>query len=257
MTSRATASCVAQIASGSWVTWPGDGNFCSNGCWALATGRPSWPNAMARDDVVPWSRARTRSAAVMRRGQRVGTAGHRVLDGRRGEVSVDLGRLRGRVPAELGAEDGGHARGDGRPVVRSLLGEPRPPAQHVVERRRRARRGRPTRPPPPGGPRPAPSGRSRSSSRPSAMTSASARPVPVDEPPRHALREARVAGDRCGERRELREGRGADDRQVGGPGRTAPRLVAAERGVDRVAGHDPVGRVLAAADPDDARSRPS
>jgi len=52
-TSRATASWVVQIASGSWVTWPGDGNRCSKGCWALATGRPSRPNAMARDVVVP------------------------------------------------------------------------------------------------------------------------------------------------------------------------------------------------------------
>ena len=61
---RATSSCDDQIASGSCSTSPGRGKICGNSCCAVATTRPSWPNTIARLDVVPWSRARTKRALM-------------------------------------------------------------------------------------------------------------------------------------------------------------------------------------------------
>jgi hypothetical protein len=56
--SLATCSCDDQIASGSCSTCPGAGKICSNSCCATDTTAPSWRKTMARDEVVPWSRAR-------------------------------------------------------------------------------------------------------------------------------------------------------------------------------------------------------
>src|SRR5207247_4821 len=64
--SRATESCVDQMASGSCSTSPGAGKICGSSRWAEATARPSRPNTMARLDVVPWSRARTYRVMVAR-----------------------------------------------------------------------------------------------------------------------------------------------------------------------------------------------
>ena len=51
--SRATASWLSQIASGSCSTKPGPGRICSNSRWADATARPSRPKTIARLEVVP------------------------------------------------------------------------------------------------------------------------------------------------------------------------------------------------------------
>ena len=59
------AELAVQMSSGSWVTWPGDGNPCGNSRWALATGVPERSKAIARDDVVPWSSARITVRSVM------------------------------------------------------------------------------------------------------------------------------------------------------------------------------------------------
>ena len=59
--------------------------------------------------------------------------------------------------------------------------------------------------------------------------------------------EAMVADDRGRERVERAPRRGPADRPPGGPGRPVTGRVAEGR-IDRIAGHDPVGRVLAPAD---------
>ena len=58
--SRAVCNCEDQIASGSCSTWPGPGKIWGNSCCAIETVRPDRSNTMARLDVVPWSRARTK-----------------------------------------------------------------------------------------------------------------------------------------------------------------------------------------------------
>lgn len=57
--SAATDDWVYQISDGSCSTQPGRGNSCSKGFCADATTVPSWFRIIARDEVVPWSRART------------------------------------------------------------------------------------------------------------------------------------------------------------------------------------------------------
>ena len=61
---RTEPSWLFQIASGSWVTWPGSGNICGNSLPALATGRPVASKTIGRDDVVPWSSARMYRAVI-------------------------------------------------------------------------------------------------------------------------------------------------------------------------------------------------
>jgi hypothetical protein len=56
----AQASWLDQISCGSCSTQPGWGKNCRNSCWALATGNPARSNRIARELVVPWSRARTK-----------------------------------------------------------------------------------------------------------------------------------------------------------------------------------------------------
>ena len=58
MASAATAICDAQISSGSCSTQPGCGKICGNSRWATAATAPPWSKRMARELVVPWSRAR-------------------------------------------------------------------------------------------------------------------------------------------------------------------------------------------------------
>jgi hypothetical protein len=55
--SFATATCVAQISSASCSTHPGCGKIWVNSFCATATIPPSASNTMARELVVPWSRA--------------------------------------------------------------------------------------------------------------------------------------------------------------------------------------------------------
>ena len=55
--SVSTATCEAQISLPSCSTQPGLGKYWLNGRWATDTISPRWSKMMARDDVVPWSRA--------------------------------------------------------------------------------------------------------------------------------------------------------------------------------------------------------
>ena len=57
--SRAVARWVCRISFGSCSTQPGCGKIWRNSCCALETGVPSASNRMARELVVPWSRAST------------------------------------------------------------------------------------------------------------------------------------------------------------------------------------------------------
>ena len=115
----------------------------------------------------------------------------------------------------------------------------------------RARRPRRSRPPGTGGRRPA-AGAGRAS-RPSARTSVRRGPVAVHERRRRLLADARPRGPagRPG-RRAPRAGRRPAIGELGGRARPGPGG-GAQHGVDGVAGHDPVRRVLAAADADQAR----
>ena len=95
-----------------------------------------------------------------------------------------------------------------------------------------------------------------------ATTSAASRPVAGDEPTRpRPGRDPCSAASRAGQRRRAPAGRRAPTRrQLGGPRRSRRRRArrADERGVDGLLGHQPVRRVLAAADPDEAvRARPT
>ena len=87
----------------------------------------------------------SRSVAAARRPRAAAVAGRRdrELAPRAGEVRLDLERLAGLAPAELGAEDLRDARRDRRAAVRQLLGEPGPARQDVVERQRELVAGRP------------------------------------------------------------------------------------------------------------------
>ena len=75
---RATASWLDQICSGSWVTWPGDGNCCSNGCWAL---RPGGRPARTRSRATTSCPGRGRGSAG-RRPRRDSGTGAQVAHGR-------------------------------------------------------------------------------------------------------------------------------------------------------------------------------
>ena len=114
----------------------------------------------------------------------------------------------------------------------------------------------PARGPRPTPPRPRGTGsrderRTRSSSRPSARTLGLG-PVAVHQRcARPRARSPVAAGEPGRHRVQAGAGRRADDRQLGRRARPARALVA-EHGIDRVAGHDPVGRVLAAAHPHQA-----
>jgi hypothetical protein len=55
---RAQASWLAQISSGSCSTQPGYGKYWGYSRWQLATAVPVSSNTIARELVVPWSRAR-------------------------------------------------------------------------------------------------------------------------------------------------------------------------------------------------------
>ena len=222
----------------------------------LATGRPSRPNAIARDDVVPWSRARIRRSSP--------TAGRTRAGPTRGS-ELDLGGLARLVPAELRAEDRGDARCDRRAAIRQLLGEPHPAGEHVVDRERELVAGRP---------------RDLGLEVVDALAERRREvqlageghhlrrlaPVAIREPARDpgGPRRSRLARMRRGgvPERPLEAGgdlgelvarRGADEwqvrrRRIDG---ASPRVLP-ERRVDHVAGHHPVGRVLAAGDPHEA-----
>src|SRR2546422_6118181 len=56
--SAATLHCVAQISSGSCSTQPGRGKIWRNSFCAAEIIEPARSNKMARELVVPWSRAR-------------------------------------------------------------------------------------------------------------------------------------------------------------------------------------------------------
>ena len=159
------------------------------------------------------------------------------------------------APAELGAEDLGHPRGDRGAAVGELLGEPGPAGEHVVERQgelvadgprdlgleeRTARDERPEQ---------VELGPERDDGR-------GLGPVPGDQPRRRRpARSAATAAMVASSAAIRAEGVGVgrpDEAPVGGLARARRGRLAAEDGVDDVAGHDPVGRVLAAADPDDA-----
>ncbi len=64
---RATSSCELQMSSGSCSTQPGRGKCCGNSRWSKATTRPSRSNTIARELVVPWSRARMTATIVLYR----------------------------------------------------------------------------------------------------------------------------------------------------------------------------------------------
>ena len=57
--SRATATWLARISSGSCSTQPALGKCWRNSCCATATTAPAASNSSARELVVPWSRAKT------------------------------------------------------------------------------------------------------------------------------------------------------------------------------------------------------
>src|SRR2546421_8854465 len=57
--SVAVCNCVAQISVASCSTQPGLGKIWRNSFCADATTLPLWSNTMARELVVPWSRARS------------------------------------------------------------------------------------------------------------------------------------------------------------------------------------------------------
>ena len=94
----------------------------------------------------------------------------------RREVVLHLERLPRFAPAEFLAEDLGDARRNRRATVGQLLGKPRSARQDVVERSGPAPGGRPRRPRPRGTCGPPTSGRSRSSSAPSATTAGASVP---------------------------------------------------------------------------------
>src|SRR5262245_37004572 len=56
---RAARSWVCQISSASCSTQPGCGKCCVNSIWSTAAIAPSRSNRIAREEVVPWSRAIT------------------------------------------------------------------------------------------------------------------------------------------------------------------------------------------------------
>ena len=58
MASRAAVSCVDQISSGSCSTQPGFGYDWVKGFWDTETALPVLSKRIARELVVPWSRAR-------------------------------------------------------------------------------------------------------------------------------------------------------------------------------------------------------
>src|SRR6476620_3308757 len=82
-TSTATPACDVQISIGSCSTQPGCGKICRNSRCATALIPPSRSNRIARELVVPWSKARmygTESSNVDRRSD-----GNRVQGESRGE----------------------------------------------------------------------------------------------------------------------------------------------------------------------------
>src|SRR6267142_3806964 len=87
--SRATASCDSQISRGSCSTQPGCGKICRSSRWAAATAEPESSKTMARELVVPWSRARTKgmagdyTVAVHSHGAAQGSGGDRHAGGGR------------------------------------------------------------------------------------------------------------------------------------------------------------------------------
>ena len=257
----ATASWLDQIASGSWVTWPGDGNCCSNGCWATATGRPSRPNAIARDDVVPWSRARISG----RRSRRQLGHGSAVLAPGRLEVALDLGAPAGPRPSRA------PRRGSPRPAGRSTRRGPAAPgrAASAGRGRRRASSASSWRAAQATSAwrwsTPLAERHARSSSRAERHHLRRLAPVAVREPARDPRRPRGAGLRRAPPRRRGAAARGSraiwssssrgaapTSGRSAVPDRPPPRLRPPERRVDHVAGHDPVGRVLAARDPDEA-----
>ena len=113
--------------------------------------------------------------------------------------------------------------------------------------------GEPPRRPRPRGTRgPAASRRSRSSSAPSATTAGASVPWRATSWATTVWPQARIAGMVASSRRDPGLGArvgGTDQPPVGGLAPPRRRRVGAEHGIDDVERHDPVGRVLAAADP--------
>src|SRR5258706_486433 len=113
-TSRATSRWVLKRSIGSCSTQPGCGKIWRNSRCATDTGAPSWSNRIARELVVPWSRARTyfkrvflvsilpwRSLSLRKPGIAIGERRERLEGCRRVEAR-----------AELLLQQRGHARGD-------------------------------------------------------------------------------------------------------------------------------------------------
>ncbi len=58
MASAMTAASDDQISMGLCSTHPGCGKCWVNSIWATEQMLPSWSKTMAREELVPWSRAR-------------------------------------------------------------------------------------------------------------------------------------------------------------------------------------------------------
>ncbi len=80
MAAAATSRWEAQISRGSCSTQPGRGKIWRNSCCAIPSIRPSCPKAMARELVVPWSKASTAFIVEKR--------APAVLDSRRSYVKI-------------------------------------------------------------------------------------------------------------------------------------------------------------------------
>ena len=148
----------ARCPRGRASTWPGEGNPWGNSCWAIATTSRRGRTTMARDEVVPWSSARTRSraliaprpappiAALRLRRWLPGRwpAGHVVLARcRQPRIGLDLGALARRVPAELRAEQRRDPWRDRGTAVGQGHREAHPAREHVVEAERQLLARRP------------------------------------------------------------------------------------------------------------------
>ena len=208
---------------------------------------------MARDEVVPWSRARTKRPLMpigLRRLRAPPTA-RRTRDLRRGQVGVHLGRLARLVPAELGGHDGGHARRDAGAAIAARHREAHASREHVVQSEGQLFADGP------GhlglelrdviGQRP-----QQVELAPQRQDVTGLRAMSVDEGRCPFGVEAVLRGQLGRQAVELVARRGAEQRQAGRRGARGW-IAALERHVHGVAGHEPVGGVLAAGDPHQPR----
>src|SRR5258706_591484 len=133
-TSRATSRWVLKRSIGSCSTQPGCGKIWRNSRCATDTGAPSWSNRIARELVVPWSRARTyfkrvflvsilpwRSLSLRKPGIAIGERRERLEGCRRVEAR-----------AELLLQQRGHARGDQLGVQGIEEEDARAPRENVL-----------------------------------------------------------------------------------------------------------------------------